>query len=205
MHFTAILLSVLPFLSNSFASGVPNILVARQSNPNQLNNTRSSTPSISLTHLFDVRLQLGALGSDFTETVTSWNTSWYWSELMIRSDGDLKLAVPIVNGTVTGSAVNGTVHGGVAFVYVDEDSAIPPNTTSWSYGTVWGTTSDGTPFVVQESGEGTNTRHIATLDVDIGGNYTKLSNTFILAEVLLNATSTSANTTAISVKAYRAW
>ncbi|EEB92642.1 hypothetical protein MPER_08818 [Moniliophthora perniciosa FA553] len=166
------------------------------------------------------------LGSNFTEILESWNTSWYWSELTVQSDGSTKLGMhvafhskwwylsgillavaPIVSGTVTGSAVNGTVRGGIAYAYADDDDdgAIVSNTTTWSYATVWGTTSDGTPFVVQESGEGTNTRHIAKLDVDIGGNYTRLANTFILAEVLLNATNVNANTTAISVKAYGAW
>ncbi|KAK7047379.1 hypothetical protein VNI00_006610 [Paramarasmius palmivorus] len=204
MQLTSIFVSLLPLLSFSSASALPNVLIARQSSSSRSNTT--SAP-ISLSSFFDAQLVLGAPGLNLDD-IDSWNTSWSWSEsrLKARSDDNTILAAPIISGTVTGQALNGTIRGGIAFpqVYDDDDTS---NTTTWSYATVWGTASDGTSFVVEESGVGTTSRHIARLIVNTGGNYTELENSFILAEIVFGGVnaSASANTTMVSVSAYKAW
>ncbi|KAK7047378.1 hypothetical protein VNI00_006609 [Paramarasmius palmivorus] len=104
-------------------------------------------------------------------------------------------AEPFLNGTVTGPALNGTIRGGVAYPEIYNATGVEFSTAN-----VWGTTSDGTSFAVQESGVGTTTRQISRLTVNIGGNYSKLATTFILGDVVGNVTDGT-----VLIKAYAIW
>jgi hypothetical protein len=70
----------------------------------------------------------------------------------------LNAVEPIMNGTITGPGLNATITGGVAypsFIY-DQTFQIPEINA-------WGTTDDGEPFFVKESGIGLLSKQISRI------------------------------------------
>lgn len=70
----------------------------------------------------------------------------------------MPLVEPLVGGNITGPAVNATVTGGIAYppVYNNGTLEVPQIL-------VWGTTTDGYPFFVQEMGIGSITQQVTRL------------------------------------------
>ncbi|KAL9613686.1 MAG: hypothetical protein Q9167_001763 [Letrouitia subvulpina] len=91
--------------------------------------------------------------------------------------GGVRIVTPVISGTITGPALNGTVHGGIEYVEVYDSGATQvPNVLSY------GTTSDGTPYLIRETGAGDQ---VSTI-IEIGGKYAALAKEFIVSEAKLS-------------------
>ncbi|MCJ1380432.1 hypothetical protein MMC17_003535 [Xylographa soralifera] len=107
--------------------------------------------------------------------------------------GGVRLIEPISGGNITGPAINGTITSGLAYPPVYNNGTLQVAEIL-----VYGTTTDGYPFFVQEAGIGSNAQQITRIQVDVGGPYVALGDVYILAEI--NALD---NRTLIMVDAYR--
>ncbi|MCJ1235087.1 hypothetical protein MMC14_003051 [Varicellaria rhodocarpa] len=139
----------------------------------------SSTPILSrqtavappLTYLFTAHVQVA---KPFT--------------LTIPVQGGIRIIEGVLGGNITGPGLTGTVSGGLVYPVIYVNHTLNEPTLN-----LYGTTSDGTPFFLTQSGIGTNGDQLSRIQIDIGGKYASLSSEFILAEVK------NSETTGISV------
>ncbi|KAM0812398.1 hypothetical protein AB5N19_12388 [Seiridium cardinale] len=108
---------------------------------------------------------------------------------------------PLVNGTIVGPFLNGTVHSGFAAATVVSNNTITGNNTSIQIPSiyVYGQTSDGLPFYVQEAGIGPMADQNTRLVIAVGGKYSSLQSSFILAQPIMNAARTIATVPCFSM------
>ncbi|MCJ1481731.1 hypothetical protein MMC06_001890 [Schaereria dolodes] len=101
----------------------------------------------------------------------------------IAIPGGDNLVEPLTNGTIVG-AINGTIQGGLAY-----PQRYNNNTLSVPNLEIYGTTVDRYPFFVtaSEAGFGDAQSQIIRAKVEIGGPYTYINTTFILATISANA------------------
>ncbi|KAL8936084.1 MAG: hypothetical protein Q9211_004355 [Gyalolechia sp. 1 TL-2023] len=114
--------------------------------------------------------------------------------------GGQRIVAKVNNGKLSGESLNGTVQGGVSVIdIVNGGQAIEINVRSY------GSTSDGVPFLVEESGVGSSADGFARLVcvnvgwvrnsgtneavqlLSIGGQYANLANEFLLTETTLSS------------------
>ncbi|KAL9027378.1 MAG: hypothetical protein Q9196_004083 [Gyalolechia fulgens] len=96
--------------------------------------------------------------------------------------GGQRIVAKVNNGKLSGESLSGTVQGGVSVIdIVNGGQAIEINVRSY------GSTSDGVPFLVEESGVGSSADGFARLLLSIGGQYANLANEFLLTETTLSS------------------
>ena len=118
---------------------------------------------------------------------------------------------PITGGNITGSALNGTIQGGVAYPTLVSNQTVQDVTI-----VIYGVTDDGESFFVRESGVGASNSQVTRIvrkriglqvleltrswqNLEAGGKYAYLANEYIVTTVMPNAART-----AVNVEAYKA-
>ncbi|KAJ4373769.1 hypothetical protein N0V83_002508 [Neocucurbitaria cava] len=99
----------------------------------------------------------------------------------INITGGVLNTEPILNGTVTGPAINATVTGGIATPSIYQNGIIQVPTIQ-----VWGITSEGYGFVINELGIGSPKGQVTRIQLTIGGlskKYQALQDSYVLATV----------------------
>lgn len=120
--------------------------------------TAASTPSLpfNFTQIFTASLALGNASSQ------------------IPIPGGALINEPIAGGSVTGSAVNGTIQGGFAHPPIYNNGTLQVAEID-----VYGVTSDGQAFYIHEEGVGSNSAQVTRI---VSATETKVLSTFALAE-----------------------
>ncbi|KAK4939349.1 hypothetical protein LTR10_020336 [Elasticomyces elasticus] len=96
----------------------------------------------------------------------------------IQIAGGTLLNEPVVAGTITGPAVNGTIQGGFAHPSVYNTTMQVPGID------LYGVTNDNSSFYIHEAGVGLTYEQVTRIELYIGeSRYSELSNGFILATV----------------------
>lgn len=135
--------------------------------------TRQAAPTLpfNLTYAFTANLKLGTPNQP------------------IPIPGGILLTEPISSGVVSGPLINATVQGGLAVPYVYNNQTLQVPRIS-----IYGITSDGRSFFVEEAGIGRPNGQVTriTLSINTTGNagYEKLVDGFILASVNPNRNAT---------------
>ncbi|KIM84042.1 hypothetical protein PILCRDRAFT_6883 [Piloderma croceum F 1598] len=134
-------------------------------------NTTASPPIFD--HLFTAQLTLG-------------------KGLNVTIPSGFRAVEPIENGTIIGPGLNATITGGSAhnIVIYDETVEIPEIN-------VFGTTDDGEPFFVTQTGIGHPGHQISRFEIDIGGKYAPFATSFIVGVITL-----SSNNVTVTVEAW---
>ena len=112
-------------------------------------------------------------------------------------EGGSRTIEPLINGTISGPYLNGTVKTGFA----------APITVSGTDNTtvqipqiyVYGVMSDGLPFHIQESGIGPVAGQSTRIILEVGGKYKTLQSMYILAQRTINAARTVVTVDGFSV------
>ncbi|KAL8716642.1 MAG: hypothetical protein Q9225_006046 [Loekoesia sp. 1 TL-2023] len=101
-----------------------------------------------------------------------------------------RIVAKVNNGQLNGQGLNGTIQGGLSVVdIIGNGQAIVNNVRSY------GTTSDGIPFLIDESGIGSQTDDFARLVLSIGGKYAHLAAQFLFTEASLSSDRKTVSTT----------
>ncbi|KAF4958985.1 hypothetical protein FSARC_10888 [Fusarium sarcochroum] len=98
-------------------------------------------------------------------------------------EGGVVIVEPLINGTINGHTLNGTIHGGLVGAVVAVNNTITgkkPVQIPSIY--VYGETSDGLPFYVQETGIGPPSGQNTRLQVAVAGKYKSLQSEFIIGQ-----------------------
>ncbi|KAL8626754.1 hypothetical protein Q9189_007556 [Teloschistes chrysophthalmus] len=99
--------------------------------------------------------------------------------------GGQRIVASVVNGSIASvgnKGITGVFKGGISVIdIVDGGAAIVNNVQTF------GSTNDGTPFLVTESGIGNAADDFARLSLNIGGNFAFLQDQFIITEAALAA------------------
>jgi hypothetical protein len=108
---------------------------------------------------------------------------------------------PLVNGTVNGPALNGTIYSGFAAATVASNNTVTGNNVSVQIPSiyVYGETSDGLPFYVQETGVGPIAGQNTRLQIAVGGKHSSLQTTFIVAQPSINMARTKVTVPCFSI------
>lgn len=111
----------------------------------------------------------------------------------IKIPGGVLINEPIAGGTVSGSAINGTILGGFAHPPVYNNGTLQVPVID-----VYGVSDDGESFYIHETGIGTQAAQVTRIELTIGGaKYKSLREGYILASVNANA-----NRTAVAVQGF---
>ncbi|MCJ1234210.1 hypothetical protein MMC14_002169 [Varicellaria rhodocarpa] len=184
-------MQIITTLAIALLALVPSTVVASASSPPPLGlNRRAPTPSPpALTYLFSVTLNIGNAtkpipipgGVRIGEHPLTLFLFFYPVE-------------PLLSGTITGPAVNGTIEGGLAYppVLYNQTLQVPQIN-------IYGTTSDGYPFFASEMGVGSPSDQITRLQLDIAGPYLYLSKAFIIGDVVASADRTVVKVTGFQI------
>ncbi|KIW59333.1 hypothetical protein PV05_03787 [Exophiala xenobiotica] len=132
----------------------------------ELATTASALP-FNTTYVFSVAIGLGQPPSTLTQKP-------------ITIPGGVVVPEPILNGTVSGPAFNGTILSGLATPAIYENQTLQVVTID-----LYGVSSDGYPFRIHETGIGSISTQITHIEIEIGGGdkYKKLRNGFVMATV----------------------
>ncbi|CAO2657787.1 Nn.00g039130.m01.CDS01 [Neocucurbitaria sp. VM-36] len=105
----------------------------------------------------------------------------------IAIPGGVLITEPIINGTVSGAAINATITGGIATPSVYENGTLQVPAIQ-----AWGITSDGFGVVINELGVGVPKGQVTRIQLSIGGGskYAALRNGYVLATVDPNSDQT---------------
>ncbi|KAL8829999.1 MAG: hypothetical protein Q9170_005936 [Blastenia crenularia] len=102
-----------------------------------------------------------------------------------------RIVANVKSGQLSGSGFSGTISGGVSIIdIVNNGQNILNNVRSY------GTTSDGLPFLIDESGLGSSADDFARLIFSVGGKYANLTNQFIVTEATLSSDRKTVSTAA---------
>ncbi|KAK5089452.1 hypothetical protein LTR70_005965 [Exophiala xenobiotica] len=125
----------------------------------------------NFTHIFNASLSLGKPSSS------------------IPVPGGVLVNEPITNGTVAGSAINGTILGGFAHPPIYNDGTLQAPIIE-----VYGVTKDNESFYIHETGIGSNEAQVTRIEINVGGTkYQSLVDDFILASVNANTDRSKVN------------
>ncbi|KAL8969822.1 MAG: hypothetical protein Q9183_001810 [Haloplaca sp. 2 TL-2023] len=97
--------------------------------------------------------------------------------------GGQRIVASVTGGQITAEgsdSVSGIFKGGLSIIDIVNDGQSIVNNVQ-----TFGTTTDGTPFLITEIGLGTQADDFARLTIDIGGRYAPLVNQFVLTEAVL--------------------
>lgn len=149
--------------------------------------TTTSTTSISIptpTYLFTAEIYIGHV----------------LSPIPLLEGGSVTIE-PLVNGTVKGPALNGTIYSGFAAATVVSNNTVTGNNATFQIPQiyVYGETSDGLPFYVQETGIGKIAGQNTRLQIAVGGNHSSLQTTFIVAQPSINTARTKVTVPCFSI------
>ncbi|KAM0554044.1 hypothetical protein ACHAPJ_007119 [Fusarium lateritium] len=98
-------------------------------------------------------------------------------------EGGVVVVEPITNGTVIGHAFNGTIHGGLVGAVVATNNTITGKKSVQIPSIyVYGESTDGLPFFVQETGIGPPAGQNTRLQIAVGGKYKSLQSEFIIGQ-----------------------
>ncbi|CAL8578562.1 hypothetical protein XPA_004329 [Xanthoria parietina] len=137
-------------------------------------NPASSTPR--LVRIFTAQTQIG----DFLAP--------------IPIAGGQRLVARVISGTIKGKALTGSILGGVTVIdIINSGQTLVNNVRSF------GSTTDGTTFLIEESGIGSVADNFARLILSIGGSQANLANEFLFTEATLAPDRRSVMTTAYRV------
>ncbi|KAF2717768.1 hypothetical protein K431DRAFT_315520 [Polychaeton citri CBS 116435] len=116
----------------------------------------------NVTYLFTARLALGAPAKP------------------IPVPGGVRVAEPILNGTVSGPAINATIYPGLALPTIINNQTLQLPVIE-----LYGVTDDGVSFHLHETGVGSPSEQMTRIELEIGGGskYATLRNGFILATI----------------------
>ncbi|KAL8728993.1 MAG: hypothetical protein Q9181_005148 [Wetmoreana brouardii] len=141
------------------------LVSARPADQSSSANPLSSTPRLQ--RIFRSTAQLG----DFNAP--------------IPIPGGQRIVASVTGGTITAEGqqgITGTFKGGISIIDISNDGQSIVNNVQ-----TFGTTSDGTPFLVTESGLGSPADDFARLIFTIGGKFAFLQNQFLITEAVLAA------------------
>ncbi|KAI9736627.1 MAG: hypothetical protein M1834_000831 [Cirrosporium novae-zelandiae] len=94
--------------------------------------------------------------------------------------GGEQLIEPIINGTITGPSLNGTIYHSIAYPTAYK---IGNETVQYPEILVYGQSNDGESFLVQEVGVGAGSEQWSRIRLTVGGKYEYLSRAYILAHI----------------------
>jgi hypothetical protein len=102
--------------------------------------------------------------------------------------GGTRTIEPLINGTVTGPLINGTIIAGFAAPITAAGNNITGKTpVQLPQIYFYGITCDGTPFYAHEEGIGPIAGQNTRVVLEIGGRYSALQSLYILAQPTINA------------------
>ncbi|ETS83958.1 hypothetical protein PFICI_05834 [Pestalotiopsis fici W106-1] len=150
--------------------------------------TTTSTSSISIptpTYLFTAELYIGNILTP---------------PIPLLEGGSVTIE-PLVNGTVKGPALNGTIYSGFAAATVVSNNTVTGNNVTVQVPSiyVYGETSDGLPFYVQETGVGPIAGQNTRLQIAVGGKHSSLQTAFIIAQPSINMARTKVTVPCFSI------
>jgi hypothetical protein len=143
----------------------------------------TTTPTPALTYVFTAKLNVGRP-----------------LDPIPLLQGGSRTIEPLINGTISGPYLNGTVKSGFAAPITAFGTTVTGDTTVQIpeiY--LYGVTSDGLPFYIQESGIGPVTGQNTRVVLEVGGKYKALQSMYILAQPTINAARTVVTVDGFSV------
>ncbi|KAL8757534.1 MAG: hypothetical protein Q9199_002140 [Rusavskia elegans] len=150
------------------ATALPGNSTERQTSAS---NPSSSTPR--LVRLFEARTNIGEFLSP------------------IPIAGGQRLVAKVTDGEIKGKAFSGTIVGGITVIDILNGGLTVVNAVRSI-----GSTTDGTPFLIEEDGIGSPDDNFARLRLSIGGRFANLANQFLFTEATLASDRRSVTTTA---------
>ncbi|KAL8672815.1 MAG: hypothetical protein Q9168_002752 [Polycauliona sp. 1 TL-2023] len=96
--------------------------------------------------------------------------------------GGQRIVAKVTGGAIKGKAITGTFKGGITVIDILNGGQTIVNTIR-----TFGSTTDGTPFLIDENGIGSSADDFARLLLSAGGNLTSLTNEFVITEATLAA------------------
>ncbi|KAL8677893.1 MAG: hypothetical protein Q9186_005704 [Xanthomendoza sp. 1 TL-2023] len=150
----------------SFATALPGSVDERAYNP------ASTTPKLQ--RIFTANINLG----DF--------------QAPIPIPGGSRMVASVTGGSLKGprDGITGTIQGGISVIDIINSGQTIVNMVQ-----SFGATPDGTPFLIQENGIGSQADNFARLTLSIGGAQANLANQFLLTEANLSADRRTVSTT----------
>ncbi|KAI4249341.1 MAG: hypothetical protein LQ352_005693 [Teloschistes flavicans] len=111
--------------------------------------------------------------------------TWLESRHPMKSTDKLVPVAAVIGGNISSvgnKGITGVFKGGISVIDIIDGGAVIVNNVQ-----TFGSTTDGTPFLVTESGIGSPADDFARLSLNIGGNYAALQDQFIITEAALAA------------------
>ncbi|KAL8653559.1 MAG: hypothetical protein Q9226_003804 [Calogaya cf. arnoldii] len=109
----------------------------------------------------------------------------------IPINGGQRLVAQVTGGSIKGKGLTGTIVAGITVIDIlNSGQTLVNNVRSF------GSTPDGTTFLIEENGIGSPSDNFARLILSIGGSQANLANQFIFTEASLSADRKSVMTTA---------
>ncbi|KAL8966355.1 MAG: hypothetical protein Q9197_006030 [Variospora fuerteventurae] len=121
----------------------------------------SKTPKLS--QIFEARINLGAFSSP------------------IPIPGGQRIVAKVEGGTLKGT-LSGTISSGISVIDIFNDGQAIMNSIRSI-----GTTTDGLPFLIEETGVGSQADNFGRLMVSIGGNLARLASQLVIADAELSS------------------
>ncbi|KAL8861770.1 MAG: hypothetical protein Q9178_001971 [Gyalolechia marmorata] len=100
----------------------------------------------------------------------------------IPIQGGQRLVAKVNGGSLRGQALTGTIIGGISVIDIINGGQTIVNAIR-----SFGSTIDGTPFLIEENGIGSQADNFARLVLSIGGRQANLANQFLFTEASLSA------------------
>lgn len=102
--------------------------------------------------------------------------------------GGVRVVEPFTAGSIDGPDFHATIHGGHASPIIVNDTKISASldgeagvSVQYPYIYVYGTTEDGVPFYIEETGVGNRASQNTRLIINVGGKYSYLQTKYIVA------------------------
>ncbi|KAL9602513.1 MAG: hypothetical protein Q9219_001808 [cf. Caloplaca sp. 3 TL-2023] len=108
--------------------------------------------------------------------------------------GGQRIVASVRSGKITGPALNGTIQEGISVIDLLNNGQVIVNNIR-----AYGTSSDGVPLFIEESGVGSSADNFARLTLSVGGKYASLANQFLFTEATLSSDRKSVSTSAYSL------
>ncbi|KAL8886457.1 MAG: hypothetical protein Q9192_006481 [Flavoplaca navasiana] len=108
----------------------------------------------------------------------------------IPIQGGQRLVAQVNGGSIKGKGLSGTIKGGISVIDIINNGQTIVNAVR-----SFGSTTEGSPFLIEENGIGSQSDNFARLVLSIGGNQANLANQFLFTEAALSADRRSVMTT----------
>ncbi|KAI4276942.1 MAG: hypothetical protein LQ337_002151 [Flavoplaca oasis] len=100
----------------------------------------------------------------------------------IPIQGGQRLVAQVNSGSIKGKGLSGTIKGGISVIDIINNGQTIVNAVR-----SFGSTTEGSPFLIEENGIGSQADNFARLVLSIGGSQANLANQFLFTEAALSA------------------